>query len=576
MLFFLLSSVSVWGGDFEATKKLAEQGNIEAQYDLGSSYYFGVRAPLNRKQAVFWFTKAAEKGHADAQNKIGLMYKDGDAVRKDYTKAVYWFTKAANQGDAYGQYNLAHMYYHGFGVSQDYGQALRWYTKAAKQGYADAQASLGLMYTGGQGVPKDYKKATYWLTKAADQGNFMAQLQLQKMCYEGQGEPQQDYDQSVSFFTKLAEQGDIMAQFNLGAIYERGCGVPQDYKKALYWWGKAARQGEATAQFNLGVVYSKGQGVLQDYKKATYWFTKAANQGDAAAQYSLGVMYYNGHGVPQNFQRAYVWSNLAAAQGFKDALQNRDFLAAKLSPQQLAEAQELAAKIQHKIDHPHDSQESQSAQTKIEKEFSSSGTGFIITNDGYIFTCHHVIKDTSEIQVVVGGKIYPAKIIRDDPNNDLALLKIDGSFPAIAFTDRRSAKLGQEVFTIGFPNPGIQGVSAKFTRGTISSLTGFQDDLRLYQISVPLQPGNSGGALLDSNGNIVGIVVAMLDAKTIFRISGSIPQNVNYAIKSIYALAMLDTLSGISDQLAIPSKSNSNVIDRVKRSTVLILCYSQF
>jgi hypothetical protein len=90
-------------------------------------------------------------------------------------------------------------------------------------------------------------------------------------------------------------------------------------------------------------------------------------------------------------------------------------------------------------------------------------------------------------------------------------------------------------------------VSAKFTEGTISSLTGFQDDLRLYQISVPVQPGNSGGALVDENGNVLGIIVAMLDAKTTFRVSGSLPQNVNYAVKSVYAQAMLDTLPEVSD-----------------------------
>jgi S1-C subfamily serine protease len=86
--------------------------------------------------------------------------------------------------------------------------------------------------------------------------------------------------------------------------------------------------------------------------------------------------------------------------------------------------------------------------------------------------------------------------------------------------------MGQEVFTIGHANPSLQGVGAKFTKGTINSLTGFQDDLRLYQLSVPVQPGNSGGALLDENGNILGVILAMLDAKTTFRISGSLPQNV--------------------------------------------------
>lgn len=134
--------------------------------------------------------------------------------------------------------------------------------------------------------------------------------------------------------------------------------------------------------------------------------------------------------------------------------------------------------------------------------------------------------------------------------------------------------MGQYVFTIGYPNPNLQGLNAKFTEGTINSLTGFQDDLRLYQVSVPVQPGNSGGALLDENGNVLGVIVAMLDAKTTFRISGSLPQNVNYAVKSIYAQAMIDTLPEISDKLATPSNSKSNAVDRVKKSTVIVLTYN--
>ena len=87
---------------------------------------------------------------------------------------------------------------------------------------------------------------------------------------------------------------------------------------------------------------------------------------------------------------------------------------------------------------------------KLKTKDSVTGTGFIITRDGYILTCHHVIKDANEIKISVGGNSYPAKLIRDDPNNDLALLKINGSFPAIAFSSKRSAKMGQEVFTIGY------------------------------------------------------------------------------------------------------------------------------
>jgi S1-C subfamily serine protease len=133
--------------------------------------------------------------------------------------------------------------------------------------------------------------------------------------------------------------------------------------------------------------------------------------------------------------------------------------------------------------------------------------------------------------------------------------------------------MGQDVFTVGYPNPGLQGVSAKYTKGTISSLTGFKDDLRLYQVSVPIQPGNSGGPLLDENGNILGVVIAMLNAKKTFEISGSLPQNVNYAVKSLYAQAMIDTMPDVAEKLISPSRNKSNAIEDAQASTVMVVCY---
>ena len=117
--------------------------------------------------------------------------------------------------------------------------------------------------------------------------------------------------------------------------------------------------------------------------------------------------------------------------------------------------------------------------------------------------------------------------------------------------------------------------NAKLTKGSINSLTGIKDDFRLYQISIPVQPGNSGGPLLDMNGNVIGIIVAMLDAKTAFQISGSLPQNVNYAVKSTYAQALLDTLPDVSGNFlsAYTKKSFDNVVDRVKKCVVLIVTY---
>jgi len=542
---FLLIGNSYAGSDifgqinvlFEAVGK-AEQGDADAQFNLGKMYFLGqIGAPQDYKKAVYWFEKAADQGNVLAQNLLGYMYSHGQGVTQDYKKAVYWFEKAAEQGDVNVQYNLGYMYNNGEGLPQDYKKAAYWYEKAAEQGDVSAQSNLGFMYLNGKGVPQDYKKAAYW-------------------------------------FEKAAEQGDVAAQFNLALMHFGGEGVPQDYQKAVYWSEKAAEQGHADAQFNLGVMHYRGKGVPQDFKKAVYWYEKAAEQGNADAQYNLGDMHYFGKGLPQNYKFAYVWLSLAAAQGETKAINNRDIVANMLSPQQLADAQEIASKLQYKIDHPSETQSGEDLSASEPEQIKGSGTGFFITKDGHILTCHHVIEDARKIEITVGGNVYPAKIIMDNPNDDLALLKIDkDNCPAVAFSNKRFAKIGQKVFTVGYPNPTLQGVNAKYTEGTINSLTGFQDDLRLYQVSVSVQPGNSGGALLDEYGNVVGIVVAMLDAKTTFNITGSLPQNVNYAVKSTYAQAMLDTKPEITRKLVAPLSSKTDVVDKTIKGAVLILCY---
>ena len=99
----------------------------------------------------------------------------------------------------------------------------------------------------------------------------------------------------------------------------------------------------AVAQHKLGLMYAEGEGVPQDYAEAMKWYRKAADQRLAAAQFNLAAMYYHGEGVPQDYVQAHMWVSLAAAQGDADAVKARDWLAARMTPDQIAKAQALAA-----------------------------------------------------------------------------------------------------------------------------------------------------------------------------------------------------------------------------------------
>ena len=140
----------------------------------------------------------------------------------------------------------------------------------------------------------------------------------------------------------------------------------------------------------------------------------------------------------------------------------------------------------------------------------------------------------------------------------------------------RTVKLGGTVATVGFPNIGMQGFSPKLAKGEIASLSGAADDPRYFQISVPVQPGNSGGALVNARGNVVGFVAAKLDASVALAASGSLPENVNYAVKSSLLLSFLESVPDVASKLKEPvtvDRKFEDVVKSAQDAAVLVLVY---
>lgn len=207
---------------------------------------------------------------------------------------------------------------------------------------------------------------------------------------------------------------------------------------------------------------------------------------------------------------------------------------------------------------------------------SASGTGFLISTDGYLLTNFHVVDSAKKIVVYVGDSTERARLVQSDRANDVALLKVEGNFAAIPLGNARRISAGDAVFTIGFPNIRVQGTMPKLTSGEISAVTGVQDDPRVFQISVPIQPGNSGGPLVDERGNVVGITASQLSVEAMLKSGGSIPQNVNYALKISYAEALIDAVPELAGKLLSPStnsKQRSAVIASTERAVVLLLVW---
>lgn len=199
-------------------------------------------------------------------------------------------------------------------------------------------------------------------------------------------------------------------------------------------------------------------------------------------------------------------------------------------------------------------------------EWKGNGTGFFISKLGYIATNYHVVENskTIEIEYVYDNKTfnYTAKIIQSDPTNDLAILKIDDSrltnLTTIPYGFKtRSSDVGTSVFTLGYPYAlSGMGKEIKFTDGKISSKTGLDGDIRMYQTTAPIQGGNSGGPLFDYDGNLIGINSSKLTSKNV--------DNVSYAIKASYLSNLMDVLP---ETISVPlnnSLSNKSLTEKIK------------
>jgi TPR repeat protein/S1-C subfamily serine protease len=583
-------------------RKAADEGFDIAQYYLGNMLADGEGVTKDQAEAALWYRKAADQGMAEAQNRLARLYLEGTGVAKNFSEAVYWFRKSADQENASAATLLGWMYSTGEGVIKDAKQAIFWYRKAADQGTAEAQARLGWMYQMGEGVDKDPAEGVRWYHKAAEQGMAEAQAQLGWMYNMGAG-VDKDPAEAARWYRQAAEQGEKSAQHNIARMYYHGEGISKDTIKAAQWFRKAADQDDANSQFTLGLIYYKGEGLPKDSTVAVQWFRKAADQGLAIAQNYLGGLYFNGDGVPKNVVFAYKWFLLAKAGGVQG--KGSEMAEKVLSPSQREEGQRLAAAFSPKATTSGETiglrpsvLESEGLVTMEPEKggrgvsgprpFKPStvspdyftGTGFFIGGGGYLITAAHVVtKANSVFACLPDGRKLLLRLIRMDTKLDLALFQIQSaeSLPrGLPIVSSKSLALGQPVMTIGFPNPDVQGNAPKFTDGKISALTGAGDSPNTIQVSVPVQPGNSGGALVDMAGCVVGVISHRLNAIVMARETGALSENVNYAVKSSHLLAFLEgtpaASTGAGEVDGTPSaNATPQTIQSVKDATVQIV-----
>ncbi len=207
---------------------------------------------------------------------------------------------------------------------------------------------------------------------------------------------------------------------------------------------------------------------------------------------------------------------------------------------------------------------------------SRSGTGFVVA-DGKVVTNNHVVDECRRMVIRnADGARFPARVDATDQRRDLALLTVPpAAGPPLTFRDSPPVQRGESVVTYGFPLFGLVSSGPTLTTGDVSALTGLRDNPMQIQISAPVQQGNSGGPLLDAQGNVIGVVVSKLSAARVAAVTGDIPQNVNFAIKGTEALAFLRA-NGVRPHAVAsdgPDKRNVAIGLIANPSTVYVLCY---
>jgi len=206
----------------------------------------------------------------------------------------------------------------------------------------------------------------------------------------------------------------------------------------------------------------------------------------------------------------------------------------------------------------------------------ATGTAWQISNT-YLVTSNHVIAGANSIAIMVNANdIRTAEVVSNDISNDIAIIKIQGvplTTPPLTLAPKQS-KLGSKVSIIGFPHPDILGPKIQASSGEISGFGGISNDPRYYQISAPVQLGNSGGPLLNQQGEVIGLVSSKLNELNMLKERGELPQNINFAIKSSYIQALIDSTEISLAKSVKKSGKIEDAISQDKNSVFLIITSS--
>ena len=583
------------------------QNDPDAQYRLGMWYERGGRDL--RSFAQFWWQRAAQQGHADAQAWLGRSLAgitatsgmfggwifDGvvsERYREPNARGWEWIERAAAQGNPLAVFDLGVRL-----IRPEWSDSMgrvRNHTGAAydsDEAVRDALRGVDMLREAVMKI-EGPDAARYALSLAHLLGWNLAYLAPPFPDFSETKPIPDEHVYPWYVFRRLTGNGppllDVADQ--LRRIRE----AIRNPNEALHWYRYAgsrggvqvwkevssALYGDWERVWHSGKVPGSFRG-YQDQREATRWLRAAALQGDSWSQVHLGRRYAEGIGVPKDNVRMYAWWNIAATASaspddfplfdrsrFADHLSHLraslkfDFF---VSPSEAAQGQALARELYARI--------SEDTERTPEAEPASQGSGILFAAGTAVVTNHHVVEGCLQVAVARAGQVRSAAISGKDDGNDLALLELDRPLPGgdAHLRPRAKVSVGERALVAGFPFTSGDGFTV--TTGNISATRGPAGRTGLFQLTAPIQQGNSGGPVIGDDGAILGVVVSKLDAIAVAAATGDLPQNVNYAVHGAVLRAFLD-LNGVDYRtLARPGRrSDAELADEARRFTVLVTC----
>ena len=529
--------------------RAAQAGNLNAKLHLANVLRSGVSYYRKPKSVA----RSADK------------FLDGPttyAIQPDPKRALSLLSEAADAGSAMALLELARWYQSGGnGLTADSELASKYWDRVEAISEPDGQFAIG------QSLQSPQERKWYGST----------QWRNESLSYESAG------SKSVEWLGKAADQGHARAALKIAKSAEKA--------GAFKYLLQAAEAGLIDGQYLLARAYFEGTGVAKDHARAYAWAHRAATHPTATAtamaesQSFLAYLLGDGKGAEKDVVLAYAWANVSAATGNEWGKKLVTYFDSTLDPSQIREAQAISTSWKLGEDMKRignasagggggAGSASAASGAGADAKLTGSGTGFFVSTSGVLITNYHVAGKCTEVKLPALKKT--ATIVATDVANDLAVLRVLGAPEVSArLSDPSKLRQGQEIAAFGFPLDGYLPSAGNITTGLVSALSGPANNSSLIQISAPVQQGNSGGPVLNTNGEVVGVVVGKADAIRIAKATGDILQNVNFAISP-------GTLKGFLDANQVEYRRSSffsfakkpdTLADEARQFTVKIECW---